>query len=149
MTSQVQKAGTLSDHGAEQDLPSDSTMPAESPTRQDEFYRGAVSGGVTRPPWTRAYELHPGHTEFMAAERTPGGGTELGRFLTARRTQVSPAEVGLGPSMGVRRTPGLRREEVATLSGVTCSLRTPEHSAGAVLRGKPSREGWCGSDRKV
>ncbi|GAB2846057.1 helix-turn-helix transcriptional regulator [Actinoallomurus bryophytorum] len=45
---------------------------------------------------------------------------ELGAFLRARRARLRPADVGLpgdgGP--GLRRTPGLRREEVAQLSGV-------------------------------
>ncbi|MGV9677917.1 helix-turn-helix transcriptional regulator [Nocardia sp. NPDC003482] len=43
---------------------------------------------------------------------------ELGRFLRARRERVGPREVGL-PVAGVRRTPGLRREELATLAGVS------------------------------
>ena len=44
---------------------------------------------------------------------------ELGAFLRARRTQLRPADVGLPASTsGRRRTPGLRREEVAQLSGV-------------------------------
>ena len=58
----------------------------------------------------------------MASERhqdSGTGGTELGRFLRARRTQLSPAEVGFTPGAGVRRTPGLRREEVAALAGVS------------------------------
>jgi transcriptional regulator with XRE-family HTH domain len=44
--------------------------------------------------------------------------TELADFLRARREQVKPADVGL-PDSGRRRTPGLRREEVATLAGVS------------------------------
>ena len=47
------------------------------------------------------------------------GGTELGRFLRARRALVRPEEVGLPAGVGVRRTPGLRREELATLAGVS------------------------------
>jgi transcriptional regulator with XRE-family HTH domain len=43
--------------------------------------------------------------------------TELAEFLKARRARVSPDEVGL-PSGERRRTPGLRREEVALLAGV-------------------------------
>ncbi|HYJ70742.1 MAG TPA: helix-turn-helix transcriptional regulator [Nocardioidaceae bacterium] len=43
--------------------------------------------------------------------------TELGEFLKARRARVSPDDVGLPPGER-RRTPGLRREEVALLAGV-------------------------------
>ena len=46
-------------------------------------------------------------------------GTELGRYLKARRAQVRPEEVGLPAGAGVRRTPGLRREELAALAGVS------------------------------
>ncbi|MDN4614948.1 helix-turn-helix transcriptional regulator [Leifsonia sp. F6_8S_P_1B] len=42
----------------------------------------------------------------------------LGEYLRARREQVDPATVGLRVT-GVRRTPGLRREEVATLAGIS------------------------------
>jgi transcriptional regulator with XRE-family HTH domain len=43
--------------------------------------------------------------------------SELSDFLTHRRKKLAPADVGL-PTTGRRRTPGLRREEVATLAGV-------------------------------
>jgi transcriptional regulator with XRE-family HTH domain len=45
---------------------------------------------------------------------------ELGAFLRAQRSRLRPADVGLpdGHQPGLRRTPGLRREEVAQLSGV-------------------------------
>jgi transcriptional regulator with XRE-family HTH domain len=42
----------------------------------------------------------------------------LGEYLRARRELVDPKDVGLRVA-GVRRTPGLRREEVATLAGVS------------------------------
>ncbi|NUR25774.1 MAG: helix-turn-helix domain-containing protein, partial [Catenulispora sp.] len=45
---------------------------------------------------------------------------ELGSFLTARRAEVTPAQVGL-PHTGSRRLRGLRREEVAMLAGVGAS----------------------------
>ncbi|WP_327070769.1 helix-turn-helix domain-containing protein [Kitasatospora sp. NBC_01302] len=45
-------------------------------------------------------------------------GHELGAFLRARRSQVTPADVGL-PTSGSRRVAGLRREEVAVLAGVS------------------------------
>jgi transcriptional regulator with XRE-family HTH domain len=43
--------------------------------------------------------------------------TELGTFLRSRRERLTPEDVGLPPSLR-RRTPGLRREEVAQLAGV-------------------------------
>lgn len=42
----------------------------------------------------------------------------LGEYLRARRELVSPAEVGL-PAGERRRVPGLRREEVALLAGIS------------------------------
>ncbi|TCO47054.1 helix-turn-helix protein [Kribbella antiqua] len=42
---------------------------------------------------------------------------ELGVFLRSRRERIRPEEVGFAPG-GRRRTPGLRREEVALLAGV-------------------------------
>ena len=49
-----------------------------------------------------------------------GTRSELAAFLRARRGRLQPADVGLpaDPVPGRRRTPGLRREEVAELSGV-------------------------------
>jgi transcriptional regulator with XRE-family HTH domain len=57
----------------------------------------------------------------MASEHSTGGseGAELGRFLRARRTQTSPQQAGLTVGPGLRRTPGLRREELATLAGIS------------------------------
>jgi len=55
----------------------------------------------------------------MASESAHSEGAELGRYLRARRTQTSPAHVGLTVGAGIRRTPGLRREELATLSGIS------------------------------
>ncbi len=42
----------------------------------------------------------------------------LGEFLRARRARVDPAQVGLR-TLGHRRTPGLRREEVASQAGIS------------------------------
>ena len=42
---------------------------------------------------------------------------ELGEFLKARRARLSPGDFGMPPGSR-RRTPGLRREEVALLAGV-------------------------------
>ena len=49
--------------------------------------------------------------------------TELGAFLRTRRKQVQPAEVGLRSGVR-RRTPGLRREEVAQLAGISITWYT-------------------------
>jgi transcriptional regulator with XRE-family HTH domain len=48
---------------------------------------------------------------------------ELADFLRQRRAQVAPARFGI-ESNGRRRTPGLRREEVAQLAGVGLSWYT-------------------------
>ena len=46
-------------------------------------------------------------------------GSEISAFLQARRARLTPAEVGLRPAPGQRRVPGLRREELAQLAGVS------------------------------
>jgi uncharacterized protein affecting Mg2+/Co2+ transport len=46
---------------------------------------------------------------------------ELRDFLISRRAQISPEEAGMPAGGGRRRTPGLRREEVAVLAGVGVS----------------------------
>jgi transcriptional regulator with XRE-family HTH domain len=48
---------------------------------------------------------------------------QLRDFLRSRRARLTPADVGI-PSAGRRRTPGLRREEVALLAGVGVSWYT-------------------------
>ncbi|MEV0119099.1 helix-turn-helix transcriptional regulator [Streptomyces sp. NPDC050844] len=48
---------------------------------------------------------------------------DLRDFLRSRRARVMPEDVGL-PGRGLRRTPGLRREEVATLAGIGISWYT-------------------------
>lgn len=42
----------------------------------------------------------------------------LGEYLRARRELVTPDQAGL-PASGIRRVPGLRREEVALLAGIS------------------------------
>jgi transcriptional regulator with XRE-family HTH domain len=42
----------------------------------------------------------------------------LGAYLRARREVVTPQQAGI-PEVGVRRVPGLRREEVAMLAGIS------------------------------
>jgi hypothetical protein len=42
----------------------------------------------------------------------------LGEYVRARRELVTPEQAGI-PVFGVRRVPGLRREEVAMLAGIS------------------------------
>lgn len=49
--------------------------------------------------------------------------SELADFLRRRREQLTPAEVGLPPGVR-RRTPGLRRDEVALLAGMSTDYYT-------------------------
>ncbi|MFG1824086.1 helix-turn-helix domain-containing protein [Microbispora bryophytorum] len=50
---------------------------------------------------------------------------ELGEFLRARRAAVTPQELGITPSYGDRRrVPGLRREELAELAGLSAAYYT-------------------------
>ena len=48
---------------------------------------------------------------------------ELADFLRTRRARLRPEQFGL-PTLGRRRTPGLRREEIAQLAGVGVSWYT-------------------------
>ena len=49
---------------------------------------------------------------------------ELGAFLRARRAALRPEDVGLPQGVNHRRTPGLRREELAQLAGISVSWYT-------------------------
>jgi transcriptional regulator with XRE-family HTH domain len=58
-------------------------------------------------------ERRPGERRRVGERRR----AELGEFLKARRARLRPGDFGMAPSSR-RRTPGLRREEVALLAGV-------------------------------
>lgn len=59
----------------------------------------------------------------MSADTRAGRLRELGVFLRARRERTAPSDVGL-PGSARRRTPGLRREEVAAVAGVSVTWYT-------------------------
>lgn len=59
----------------------------------------------------------------MIEDLTSEPRAELGAFLRAHRERVSPQMLGVDAS-GRRRTPGLRREEVAHLAGVSTTWYT-------------------------
>ncbi|MER6975780.1 helix-turn-helix transcriptional regulator [Streptomyces carpinensis] len=51
------------------------------------------------------------------SERGPQA--DLREFLRTRRARITPEQAGIRPMPGARRVPGLRREEVAQLAGVS------------------------------
>ncbi|WP_406632245.1 helix-turn-helix transcriptional regulator [Amycolatopsis sp. WGS_07] len=52
------------------------------------------------------------------------GSNELGGFLRSRRARVTPEAAGIAPGGTRRAVPGLRREELAELAGVSASYYT-------------------------
>lgn len=61
---------------------------------------------------------------FVAVTASPSRRDELRAFLRSRRARLTPADVGLPDDGARRRTPGLRREELAALAGVGVSWYT-------------------------
>ena len=59
----------------------------------------------------------------LLAEPLQSATWTLGTFLRSHRERLSPSKLGLAPA-GRRRTPGLRREEVAQLCGVSTTWYT-------------------------
>ncbi|TXS43877.1 helix-turn-helix transcriptional regulator [Streptomyces sp. OR43] len=64
---------------------------------------------------------------------------ELGAFLRTRRDRIRPAEVGL-PQGPRRRVPGLRREEVAQLAGLSADYYTELERGSAKNGVQPSTQ---------
>jgi transcriptional regulator with XRE-family HTH domain len=58
------------------------------------------------------------HSPQPEPSRARGVTGPLGAYLRARRALVTPEQAGI-PDNGVRRVPGLRREEVAMLAGIS------------------------------
>ncbi len=89
----------------------------------------------------------------MLVSRVPGSGgrtggkadgerEQLARFLRDRRGRLDPA--GCGFARGRRRTPGLRREEVAQLAGVSVTWYTWLEQGGRRRAGVPSADALDG-----
>jgi transcriptional regulator with XRE-family HTH domain len=72
---------------------------------------------------------------------------ELAQFLRSRRARRSPEDAALAV-YGRRRVPGLRREEVATLAGVSATWYTwleqarDIHVSEQILVRSPVRSAW-------
>ncbi|MGI5347400.1 helix-turn-helix transcriptional regulator [Streptomyces sp. CA-250714] len=56
-------------------------------------------------------------------DQRPDNRSDIRDFLASRRAKITPEQVGL-PTSGRRRVPGLRREEVAVLAGVSTEWYT-------------------------
>ncbi len=61
---------------------------------------------------------------------------ELGSFLRARRSELTPSDVGLAEGGGQRRVAGLRREEVAQLAAISSDYYT-RLEQGRIAPSKP------------
>ena len=70
---------------------------------------------MTEPPTPR----RSGHTLTVVDNRN-----DVRQFLATRRARITPHQVGLPVHDGSRRVPGLRREEVAVLAGVSIDYYT-------------------------
>jgi transcriptional regulator with XRE-family HTH domain len=64
---------------------------------------------------------------------------EIRRFLTTRRAKLTPEQAGLSTHGRNRRVPGLRREEVALLAGVSIEYYTRLERGNAR---RVSEESW-------
>ncbi|MFJ6722578.1 MULTISPECIES: helix-turn-helix domain-containing protein [unclassified Streptomyces] len=99
----------------------DDARPAIAPGPLHPAPRGPrFPAGRGRPPlrW-------PARPPVSAVPTPPAGSSrrELGAFLRSRRERLTPGDVGLPQAPG-RRTPGLRRAEVAQLAGISVSWYT-------------------------
>ena len=67
--------------------------------------------------------------------------SEVREFLTTRRDRITPDQAGLPAYGGNRRVPGLRREEVAMLAGVSVDYYTRLERGDLVggVRQRPGR----------
>jgi transcriptional regulator with XRE-family HTH domain len=74
-----------------------------------------VEGGTRRDSQTAATPVY--------ADRAMDPRIEIREFLTSRRARISPEDAGL-QTYGARRVPGLRREEVAILAGISVAYYT-------------------------
>jgi transcriptional regulator with XRE-family HTH domain len=81
------------------------------------FKETAVHAGVGRSSYG-GYKLALPKSATARNVDAVDNRTEIRDFLATRRAKLTPAQVGL-PTAGRRRVPGLRREEVAVLAGVS------------------------------
>lgn len=114
-------------------MPSATTQPVLSGADKVAFMGGTDATPLGRPD--RGYrgrmEPLPGHRAGNRAgdrigsrpDDRPGNRSDIREFLVSRRAKILPERVGL-PAGSRRRVPGLRREEVAALAGVSTEWYT-------------------------
>jgi transcriptional regulator with XRE-family HTH domain len=100
-------------------------------TRRIRKPKKAVTPGqadTSSPGWaTLAIQALSGTPTVVAAGRTVVGmdnRNEIREFLASRRAKLTPEQAGLPDFGGVRRVPGLRREEVSLLAGMSVEYYT-------------------------
>src|SRR5436309_5577579 len=70
------------------------------------------------------YPQSPSHSPGRSYPRTMDNRNEIRESLTSRRAKITPERAGLPWYGDNRRVPGLRREEVALLAGVSVDYYT-------------------------
>jgi transcriptional regulator with XRE-family HTH domain len=116
----------------------DRASPSEA--RADGSRAGQAAVNRDRTDGSRADRARGGEARAYRARSDAGRAdrsrrAELGGFLKARRARLRPEDAGLAPGPR-RRTPGLRREEVALLAGVGVSWYT------WLEQGRPINASW-------
>jgi hypothetical protein len=86
--------------------------------RGSDVARGPVTGVLRRPLTIARAVYRRDHHNPPGKTRTMNAASDIAEFLASRRARITPEQAGL-PSYGRRRVPGLRREEVASLAGVS------------------------------
>ncbi|MFJ4095196.1 helix-turn-helix domain-containing protein [Kitasatospora sp. NPDC089913] len=95
-------------------------MHTDGPAQPLEHPDGRRDGG---PRDDRPRNDRPRDGGAQGAGRAGQHDNPLGEYLRARREHLTPDRVGI-PRVGHRRVPGLRREEVAVLAGVSTDYYT-------------------------
>ncbi|MCX5328757.1 helix-turn-helix domain-containing protein [Streptomyces sp. NBC_00140] len=82
---------------------------------------GRPAAPSLRSPGRRS--AHGADRRDPGPDRHAANRADIRDFLTSRRARITPEEVGL-PTIGPRRVPGLRREEVAQLASISTDYYT-------------------------
>jgi hypothetical protein len=80
------------------------------------YCEGVLVGSVTRANRARTVEGIADKQQIRA---------DIREFLITRRARITPEQAGLRVYGSGRRVAGLRREEVATLAGISAEYYTP------------------------